>query len=398
MRKKIITILVMIITIAILLTPKVSALNDHTFDIPDSSSSSNPEESFNELMDGQSTVTSDGSNSSVQSENVDIGTSEAEEETTANAITSIGTMAANTINLVLQAVATNQAANFTDGVQQTEFFTIGKLLTNQYPLFNINMFAETPEGPNSDISNTLKDNAAVWYVATRNIAAVGCAITLVYVGIRMAISASAEDSAKYKKMLMSWLVGVILLFVIQYIVAIMISLSDIVVDFINRAIENNQDVNDVETAMLSGLAAETSRVEGWEKLIYTTMNCVLVFYEIKFFVIYLFRVLKIFIMTVIAPFICLSYPIDAVGDGKPQAFNNWFKEIMIQVFIQPMHLILYVVFMLSAGEIAKTAPIIGIIFIISLDNAEKVVRSALKISGGKADKGLKSIKIPGNKK
>ena len=101
--------------------------------------------------------------------------------------------------------------------------------------------------------------------------------------------------------------------------------------------------------------------------------------------------------TVIAPFICLSYPIDAVGDGKPQAFNNWFKEIMIQVFIQPMHLILYVVFMLSAGEIAKTAPIIGIIFIISLDNAEKVVKSALKIRGGSADKGLKSIKIPGQK-
>lgn len=393
MRNKVITILVILITITILLTPKVSALDEDTFDIPQSSSNSG--ESFNKLMEGQATVTSDDEDSSANTEEVNVGTTESQDETVANGLTSIGTLTTTTINLILYAIATNQAPNLTDGVQQTEFFTIGRLLTNQYQLFDINMFEETSQESNSELADSMKKNVAIWYVAARNIAAVGCAITLLYIGIRMAVSVNAEDEAKYKKMLISWIVGVILLFVIQYVIIMLINISDIIVEFINNAIKDNEDVNAVETSMLSGLSKEASGANGWEKLIYTSLNGILVFYEIKFFIIYFFRVLKIYIMTIIAPFICLSYPIDSVGDGKAQAFNNWFKEIMIQIFIQPMHLIIYVVFMLSAGEIVKTAPIIGMLFIISLDNVEKVVRSALKIRGGKADRDLKGIKIPG---
>ena len=106
---------------------------------------------------------------------------------------------------------------------------------------------------------------------------------------------------------------------------------------------------------------------------------------------YLFRVLNIFIMTIISPFICVTYPIDAMGDGRAQGFNNWFRRIMMEILIQPIHLIIYLIFIYSAGEIATEAPLIGIIFIIALDYSERIVKNAFKLRGGK---GLREIKMP----
>lgn len=60
---------------------------------------------------------------------------------------------------------------------------------------------------------------------------------------------------------------------------------------------------------------------------------------------------------------------------------------MMQIFIQPIHLIIYIIFIYSAGEIAKEVPLLAIFFLIALDNGEKIIRSALKIKG----KGLRDM-------
>ena len=280
-----------------------------------------------------------------------------------------------------------------DNTQISEFFTIGDLLTNKYPLFNINIFEETPSGLNANLSNTIKENTALWYVAIRNIAAVACAITLLYVGIRMAIAQTAEDSAKYKKMLMSWVIGAILLFLMHYIILIIIKLTEIFTTLIINAVGDNTNITEMEVVMLTEIPDDTAKAEGWGKLIYLVMNFVLVFYQLKFFIMYLFRVLKIFILTIVSPLMCVTYPIDAMGDGRAQGFNNWFRRIMMEIFIQPIHLVIYIVFIYSAGEIAKVQPLVGIIFIIALDYSEKIVRNAFKLKG----KGLRDIKLPWKK-
>ncbi len=372
-------------------TTDVLALDDHTFDIPQSST--DPGEAFNQLSEGEATITSDDPDSSSNTEQVDIDMSESQDDTLANSLTDLGTILPDTINLVLSAIVTNQVGNPFNGVQPSEYFTIGNLLTNKYPLFDINMLEDTPTGPNSDFSNKLKDNVAVWFVAIRNISVVGCFVVLLYVGIRMAIASNSIDSAKYKKMLMNWLIGIILLFILPYLTLLMIKISNLFVEFISKSVSNNNITTDIETSMLTGLAKDTADGDLWTQLVYLVLLCVLVFYEIKFFVMYLFRVLKVFILTIISPLICLTYPIDAIGDGKAQAFNNWTKSMMSLIFIQPIHLVIYVVFMYSAGAIVTTFPVLGIVFIVFLDNAEKIVKSALKISGGKVDKGLKDIKI-----
>lgn len=387
MIKKVIVTLTIIITLMALITPK--ALAGDTIEIPNSTT--DPGTAFNQLLEGEATVTSDDDGSSVQSQVVGVGQSETLLQSLVGAFVSAAGLIPDAISRLLSAVALGDRANMEDNAQLSDFFTIGDLLTNKYPLFNINLFEETPSGPNSDLSNTIKDNVAIWYVTIRNIAAAACAVTLLYVGIRMAISTTAEDTAKYKKMLMSWVIGAILLFVIHYIILIMMKLNEIFVGFITNAVEQDTNITAMEEAMLTIIPQNTAKAEGWGKLVYLVMNFVMLFYELKFFIMYLFRVLNIFIMTIISPFICVTYPIDAMGDGRAQGFNNWFRRIMMEILIQPIHLIIYLIFIYSVGEIATEAPLIGIIFIIALDYSERIVKNAFKLRGGK---GLREIKMP----
>ena len=390
MIKKVIVTLTIIITLIVLITPKAFA-GEAIVDIPDSKT--DQQESFNQLLEGEATVTSDDEYSNKQSQVVGIGASESQSATLVGGFVSVAGIIPDMISRLLSAVALGDRANMEDNTQISEFFTIGDLLTNKYPLFNINIFEETPSGPNSELSNTIKQNTAIWYVAIRNIAAAACAVTLLYVGIRMAIASTAEDSAKYKKMLISWFVGVILLFLMHYIALIMIKITEIFTTLIVNAVGNDTNITEMEVTMLTKIPDDTAKAEGWGKLIYLIMNFVLVFYQLKFFIMYLFRVLKIFILTIVSPLMCVTYPIDAMGDGKAQGFNNWFRRVMMEIFIQPIHLVIYIVFIYSAGEIAKTQPLIGIIFIIALDYSEKIVRNAFKLKG----KGLKDIKLPWKK-
>ena len=383
------TLLIVLLIELVFNINKTSASNIIDFEAPQSYT--NSEEAFNQFLDGQATVTSDDENTSNDSQLLGIGDLNEQADTAAGAVTNTTSILPFLINKLLSFIVTGGEPVLDDNAQTSSYFTIGNLLTNKYPLFNINMFEETPEGPNSDISNNMKKNVAPWYIALRNISVVACVIILIYVGIRMAIASTAEESAKYKKMLMNWLIGVILLFVMQYIVLAMIKVSEIFIDFINVAIESDTDTIDMEEMLLTKIPTETYKAEGWGKLVYLSLNCVLVYYELKFFILYAFRVLKIFVMTIISPLICITYPLDTLGDGKAQAFNNWFKELMLTIFLQPMHLIIYIVFIYSAGEIAKQAPIIGLIFIIALDSSEKIIKNALKIKG--RQKGLMDIKL-----
>ena len=389
MIKKIILTLAIIITLIAFITPKSLARD---IEIPQSAT--DPGEAFNSLLDGEATVTSDDEDSSVQSEVVGIGVSDSQAASLAGTITAVAGIIPDMISRLLSSVALGGESNMDNSVQLSEYFTIGELITNKYPLFNINIFEETPAGPNSDLSNTIKKNVSIWYVTIRNVAAVGCAVTLLYVGIRMAIAATAQDAAKYKKMLMSWLVGIILLFLMHYLILFMIKLTEIFTKFVTDAVGNDTDITDMEVTMLTKIPNDTAKAEGWGKLVYLVMNFVLVFYQLKFFIMYLFRVLKVFILTIVSPLMCVTYPIDAIGDGRAQGFNNWLRRMMMEILIQPIHLVIYIVFIYSAGEIAKTEPFMGIIFIIALDYSEKIVRNALKLKG----KGIREVKLPWKKK
>ena len=60
--------------------------------------------------------------------------------------------------------------------------------------------------------------------------------------------------------------------------------------------------------------------------------------------------------------------------GKAQAFNYWFKEYTMNAIIQPVHLILYTVFVSSAMSLARTNMLYALVAISFLLPAEKFIK------------------------
>lgn len=79
-------------------------------------------------------------------------------------------------------------------------------------------------------------------------------------------------------------------------------------------------------------------------------------------------------LTLIAPLVALTYPIDKLKDGKAQAFDMWIKEYIFNALLQPFHLIIYTIFVSSAVELAAKNPIFAIIALAFITPAEKLLR------------------------
>ncbi len=271
------------------------------------------------------------------------------------------------------------------------WFTIESLLSGKFDLFNINFFDTAPN--DSSINTTTKQNIAKWFYALRNFAIVALLAVLIYIGILMAISELASDKAKYKKMLISWFASFVILFVIQYMLALAINTSDYITDIIENIGSEEEKTakysqeGEMEVQLLNGdgknegfLSAIVTNI-GWNRVAYAIVYCVLVYYQVKFFFIYLKRFFMVGFLTAIAPLITITYSIDKAGDNQAQAYKNWFKEIMIAIFIQPIHLIFFKVFMSSTSEIIARVPILAIILIGTLSRAESIIRKLFKING-----------------
>ena len=276
-------------------------------------------------------------------------------------------------------------------VAGTDTFSIEKLLLGEYELFHINVFnVDGLTGEYAELVQSLSQTVSTWYIALRNLAMVMSAVVLVYVGIRMAFSSVADDKAKYKVMLKNWFISFALLFLLQYIMIFLFETAELLINAINKAIilDPNADVS-MEETILNDSFANIAAASGINKLLYIIIYFMMVYYQLKFFLIYIMRVFKVDFLVMIAPLICVTYPIDTMGDNKAQAFNNWIKEMIGEIFLQPIHLCIYLVFIYSAGEIAVEAPLIAIMFFAALSNGEKIIRRAFKVEG----KGLKDIKM-----
>ena len=83
---------------------------------------------------------------------------------------------------------------------------------------------------------------------------------------------------------------------------------------------------------------------------YTLIFVALVIYTIMFLFRYLKRLLMLTFLTIIAPFVAMTYPLDKLNDGNAQAFNMWLKEYIFNLLIQPVHLVLYTVLIGSAMD------------------------------------------------
>ena len=107
---------------------------------------------------------------------------------------------------------------------------------------------------------------------------------------------------------------------------------------------------------------------------YNIIYVVLVIYTVMFCFTYLKRLIYLAFLTIIAPLVAITYPIDKISDGQAQAFNMWLKEYIFNLLIQPMHLILYTVLVGSAMEFASINIFYVVVALGFLIPAEKLLR------------------------
>ena len=100
-------------------------------------------------------------------------------------------------------------------------YTPEKIFGGRIPALDINFVNPTDWSDSKmndrSIAVALHETIASWYVSLRNLSVVGLMLVLVYVGIRIVISSTASDRAKYKQMLMDWVVALCLVFCLHYI-------------------------------------------------------------------------------------------------------------------------------------------------------------------------------------
>ena len=112
----------------------------------------------------------------------------------------------------------------------------------------------------------------------------------------------------------------------------------------------------------------------YESYGYAIIFVVLIIYTVIFAFTYLKRVIYMAFLTIIAPLVAITYPIDKISDGKSQAFNMWLKEYIFNLLIQPLHLMLYLILIGSAMEFAAKNIFYVILALGFFTPAEKLLR------------------------
>ena len=292
---------------------------------------------------------------------------------------------------------TNSNGNITTSL--TVWLTPETIIKGKFLLFDANLFKNITDIQNPDDDNTyyddgsgvnvvdgknaLRNTISGWYYTLRNFSIVALLSVLVYVGIRMIMSTLAQDKAKYKVMFKDWLVALCLVVLMHYFMIAILNISTKITEAIGGGENTNLvgNVTDIIINVLSNDEQEDYTYTVGDKK-YTLADAYanilvlfgIIIYTVIFAIKYLKREFTIVFLILLGPVSCITYPIDKIGDGKAQAFNRWFSEFLYQVIIQPFHLLLYIVLIGTAAELANTNVLYALVCFAVMGPAEKFIK------------------------
>lgn len=240
------------------------------------------------------------------------------------------------------------------------------------------------------------------YLALRVFSMVVLLSVLVYVAIRIILASTGQDKAKYKNMLFNWVVAICLLFMLHYIMVFCMVISEKISEaliakndiLVVEMPEVETDNDTVKQAQQDGVLRWNTNFAGkarmelqlgeayglsetnaiLNKIGWAIVYLMLIFYTLYFFIAYTKRLIYLAFLTMIAPLICMMYPIDKIKDGQSQTFDMWLKEYAFNVLLQPLHLLLYTVLIGMASDLASENIIYVVAAIGFLIPAEKFFR------------------------
>ena len=256
----------------------------------------------------------------------------------------------------------------------------------------------------------IKTNVAEWYYTIRLMALVGMLLALGAIGIKMAISTVASDKAQYKQMLSSWVVGIILLFGIHYYMILMININNILVDSVVKY--SSESSKDIAEATMSDFGVshsqsdmevnlyEQARTRAYDPnllngLTGTILYCTLVYFSVRFAIVYFKRYFTIMILVLMAPGVAVTYAVQKAFSGRSHTLSLWLQEFCVNIVIQAIHALIYAAFLSTALRIAFDSlpgSILAFIILNFMLKALPIFRKIFKMSsdGGLLDDAMKA--------
>lgn len=315
------------------------------------------------------------------------------------------------IDLLMSQISSTTVVGAADPANDKEkdlnfWFTIDRTVFNRVALFNINYFSTSDYDVGdskitivADKNNTeIKNSITTTYYICRILALLIGLLVLIYIGIRMAISTVASEQARYKKMLNSWIESIVILFVMPYIMSIIFLFGDTITglfwdircSLLNKTVPGSSGglYGVFEETVRLGVLHDILTTGGFALSLWSIVYYCLLFSEMKFFWTYAKRLLMVGFLIIISPLITITYSIDKAGDGKAQAFSIWLKEFLLNVLIQPLHALLYLIFIFSANAIAKQTPLVAVALLFSMGQAERMVKVIFNMKGSVTLRGV----------
>ncbi len=249
----------------------------------------------------------------------------------------------------------------------------------------------------------LKKLVATWYYVLRLLSIAAMLIILLGIGIKMAISTIASEKAVYKRMLVDWIVGVMILVSIHYIMWFIIQINDTLVGVVK---DSANSINQVQLKQLydkhdsKGEKKEISddeieisvyeeiRTRAYDPKLSVglsgmIMYMTLVYFAIRYSLVYLKRFLTLVVLTLMGPPVGVAYAFQKAMSGKSSTFKAWMTEYIMNVIIQTVHALIYAVFISQALVLSLQSVagmIVGLIFMNFSLKAEKLFKQIFKMS------------------
>lgn len=254
---------------------------------------------------------------------------------------------------------------------------------------------------NPPIVMQIKNLVSMWYYVIRLIAVAAMLVVLIAIGIKMAVSTIASDKAVYKRMLVDWVVGVIILFAIHYMMIFIIYINNSLVNIIEESASHintvtmkqlsetgtniNRSNEDIEVDVYEAVRTRAYDAKLSNGLSGMIMYMTLVYFAIRYTLVYIKRYLTLIVLTLMGPAVGIAYALQKVLNGKSSTFKTWTSEYIMNVIIQSVHALIYSVF-ISSALVLSLESISGIIVALILMNyslkAEAQFRKIFKFGDG----------------
>lgn len=268
-----------------------------------------------------------------------------------------------------------------------DFVTIYQIIFEKVPKLSINYWDSGAEGlniPGLDApAPVLKDITSYWYGIFRDIVVLVYLVMLLYIAVRILLSSTGKASQKYKEMLKSWVIGIIILFFFPYVMRYTIIANNSLVAMIEDMSINNADG---ETMQFDTMLEVRREAEKNNNIVLILVYMIMLGQLIVLLGVYYKRVFMTAFLITIFPIVAGLYIWEKTAKGGSKALSAWTREFVVLVLTQSFHAVIYVVLVDGAYKAFSRSGnwFIFILSVMFLFEAEKIIRSifGMKSSAG----------------